>query len=520
MLKPNKTRLLSGYSKDPTLPLTRTDSFVKATKGVGSKQSDGSTGNTGADSPDDNIITARLRQEGILPPLPPVDRTGTSDSVTPNKKTSQTSTPTSASSETITLPSKLKLDLFRQYISDVYAGQSDSAAPSGTVPKSGVLTPTPQHPLLGTKQSDPKASRTVSKTSDGSILTQTPEIAQLSELIAKLPSEFPIAEWDNMTSQQRLIAVRSSGLSPQEQWKLLNASGALSTIAAIQEIQGNSRAYGLTPEKADTISAGLLKIDSARTSVKKGGMPFATDMQRGLFLSQLDKEEQKLLDSVDGQKEGNNDKIYGSHPFGNPNHPRQVVVKEVKNGSKLALIAKDILKAYIGIQYILPITAEMISMQEVGKLIDNGTISLGFSGSASILGAGGPTVNIGLAMDSTGDVGVLRVLGGYAGIPTASLVVFASGSNAHRLKDLEGFTLEAGGSFGEGLCVGGEVGLFNDQSGKQKVAVNLMGGIGVSPLPFEGHVGVNNTYDFDTDTFDIVNIYDAWAKFVQEYLEW
>jgi hypothetical protein len=123
-------------------------------------------------------------------------------------------------------------------------------------------------------------------------------------------------------------------------------------------------------------------------------------------------------------------------------------------------------------------------------------------------------------MDSTGDVGVLRVLGGYAGIPTASLVVFASGSNAHRLKDLEGFTLEAGGSFGEGLCVGGEVGLFNDQSGKQKVAVNLMGGIGVSPLPFEGHVGVNNTYDFDTDTFDIVNIYDAWAKFVQEYLEW
>lgn len=330
MLKSNKTRLLGGYSKDPTLPLTRTGSYITATKDTGSKQSDKKTGNTGADSPDDNIITARLRQEGLLPSFLPVEKSGASDSVTPNKKTSPASTPAPTGSGTITLPSKSKLDLFRQYISDVYAGQSDSTAPSGTVPKSGALTPLPKKPLLGTKQSDQKASRTVSQTSGGSILTQTPEIAQLSELIAKLPSGFPIAEWDSMTSQQRLIAVRSSGLSPQEQWKLLNASGALSTIAAIQDIQGNRRTYGLTPERADAISAGLLKIDSARTSVKKGGMPFATDMQRGLFLSQLDKEEQKLLDSVDGQKEGDNGKIYGDHPFGSPSHPRQVVVKEVK----------------------------------------------------------------------------------------------------------------------------------------------------------------------------------------------
>lgn len=527
MLKPSKTRILGGYSKNPTLPLTRTDSYVKATKGADSKQSEGNTGNAGIDSPDDNIITARLRQEGILPPLPPIDRTGTSDSVTPNKITSQTSTPASASSGTITLPSKLKLNLFRQYIADVYAGQSDSAASSGTIPKSGVLTPTPQNPLLGTKQSDPKASRIVSKTSDGSILTQTPEIAQLSELIAKLPSGFPIAEWDNMTSQQRLIAVRSSGLSPQEQWKLLNASGALSTIAAIQDIQGNSRAYGLTPEKADTISAGLLKIDSARTSVKNGGMPFATEMQRGLFLSQLDKEEQKLLDSVDGQESSGRDIIFKNDRRLDSDQPifepKPKVVNNVDSESKLGRTAKNILKFYLNARFLNQANDFMSNLEYFGDIIDKGTISVGVSGNASLVFTGGINGSVGLVMDSQGDVGVITSYGGYGGIPSASAVFFASISNADDILNLAGESFEGGGSVSLtptaiAPVIGGETSIFtNVETGKTYFSLSLNGGVAVGfpSLPVEGHFGLTTS-----QVTEMFNLFEEWSRFMEEYKQW
>ncbi|MEN6594983.1 MAG: hypothetical protein ABFC31_08595 [Clostridiaceae bacterium] len=518
MLKPNKTRILGGYSKDPTLPLTRTGSYITATKDTGSKQSDKKTGNTGADSPDDNIITARLRQEGLLPSFLPVEKSGASDSVTPNKKTSPASTPAPTSSGTISLPSKSKLELFRQYISDVYDGQSDSSAPSGTVPKRGALTPLPKKPLLGTKQSDPKASQIVSKTSGGSILTQTPEIAQLSELIAKLPSGFPIAEWDNMTSQQRLLAVRSSGLSQQEQWKLLNASGSLSTIAAIQDIQSNSRTYGLTPEKADTISAGLLKIDSARTSVKNGGMPFATDMQRSLFLSQLDKEEQKLLDSVDGQKEGDRDKLGDKEQLHSSDESRKTPIPKtifnIDNKSELALLAKDILKGYIGLKYMLPTTLAMMSLEGLCKLIDHGTISLGLTGNASILGVGGPTGSVGLIMDTSGDVGLITTYGGYAGTPQANISAFASISNSDNIEDLVGTVVEVGGSAGEFVSVGGEVATVVSKDNKLSVAVNLNVGVGIS-IPVDIHAGLSTS-----EVERLFNIFDAWAEFMEGYNEW
>lgn len=246
-------------------------------------------------------------------------------------------------------------------------------------------------------------------------------------------------------------------------------------------------------------------------------MPFATDMQRGLFLSQLDKEEQKLLDSVDGQKEGDNGKISRDFRLGNPSQPRQVVVKEVKNGSKLASIAKDVLKAYIGIQYILPASVYMLSMKKLCDLIDHGTISLGLTGSVSSLGAGGPTGSVGLVMDASGDVGLITTYGVFAGTPQMNMSAFASISNADNIEDLAGTVFEVGGSGGELVSVGGEVATVVSEDNKLSVAVNLNVGIGipVPGIPFEFHAGLSTS-----EVERLFNIFDAWAEFMEGYNEW
>ncbi|MDP3448142.1 MAG: hypothetical protein Q8S22_08815, partial [Eubacteriales bacterium] len=128
-------------------------------------------------------------------------------------------------------------------------------------------------------------------------------------------------------------------------------------------------------------------------------------------------------------------------------------------------------------------------------------------------------------MDSTGDIGALRTEGKYLGIPNAAITVFASASNAERLRDLEGHAIEVGGSIGEILTIGGDLCFFTDKSGNEKFAVNLALGIGGSQLPVEGHVGVSETLSFEDltgkdETLKIYNIYDAWEKFVREFLEW
>lgn len=515
MLKQNKTRVLGGFSKAPTLPLSRADSSIAATKDAGNKKSDGSTGNTETDSPDDNIITSRLRQEGLLPSFLPDAKAGASDKVTPNKKTLPSSTPSPSGSGIVTLPSDVKLARFRQQVTAALGSQAATSDPPATAQKGSIVEPFPKTPLITAGRTDQKVPQAKPSPSSG-VLTSAPEVAQLAELVAKLPSEFPVDEWDSMTSQQRLLAVRSSGLTQQEQWQLLNASGSLSTIAAIQDIQSNYRTYGLSAQAVDKLTTDLLTIDNARASAKNHEMPFATDMQRGLFLSQLDKEEQKLLDSVDGQKEGDNGKISRDFRLGNPSQPRQVVVKEVKNGSKLALIAKEVLKGYIGIQYVLPAAVYMASMKALCDLIDHGTISIGVSETAIWLG--GISKNVGLVMDTSGDIGVITTYGGYAGTPSLSYTAFASISNADRINNLSGQVFEIGGSGGEVVSVGGEVATFVDETtGKTSLAVNLNVGLGITPpgLPGEGHSGLSTSV-----VERVFNIFDAWTEFAEGYIAW
>lgn len=329
-----------------------------------------------------------------------------------------------------------------------------------------------------------------------------------------------------MTALQQQKALRNSGLSGTDQMKLLNAPTSIKTIATIQDIQANRAQYGITQARANEISSELLKIANARIGVNNRALPFASAFQRNLFLEQLDKEEQKLLESAGGQEYSVNDTLLDDkkiRDLNRHNFPNgRIVFRDVDKSSKVAKVAKDVLKAFVMIQDILPTSLNLLANREVGKLIDEGTVSLGMNLNASVLFAGGPTGNVGIAMDTTGDIGIVRVLGGYAGIPSISLLGYASVSNAKRLRDLEGFTLEGGGTYGEVLCVGSEVGIFNDKSGKQKCVVNLLGGLGASALAAEGHIAVTYTYPFEDEDgkYRIVNIYETWENFVKEFLEW
>lgn len=376
------------------------------------------------------------------------------------------------------------------------------------------------------KNGDTTDSREKATTPAVPVSVLTEEQSELAAIVDKLPEDFDLSKWDKMTALQQQNALKKSGLSGVDQMKLLNAPTSIETIATIQYIQTNRAQYGITQARADEISSELLKIANARIGVNNRALPFASDFQRNLFLNQLDKEEQKLLKSVGGQEDNVNDmlsddkKISDSNGHNFPNG--RIVFRDVDKFSKVAKVAKDALKAFVVIQDILPISLKLLANREVGKLIDEGTVSFGMNLNASVLFAGGPTGNVGIAMDTTGDIGIVRVLGGYAGIPSISLLGYASVSNAKRLRDLEGFALEAGGTYGEVLCVGAEVGTFNDKSGKQKCVVNLLGGLGASALPAEGHVAVTYTYPFEDEDgiHKIVNIYETWEKFVKEFLEW
>ena len=85
-----------------------------------------------------------------------------------------------------------------------------------------------------------------------------------------------------------------------------------------------------------------------------------------------------------------------------------------------------------------PLDKILFGAELLGKSIDSGTISVGVSGSGSILAIAGASGNVGLAMDRQGDVGVTISYGGYAGNPSASIVGFLSISSASDLEDLNG----------------------------------------------------------------------------------
>ncbi len=346
-----------------------------------------------------------------------------------------------------------------------------------------------------------------------------PAFAELAEIVAELPSDFDLSGWDDKTAKEQQIALQhNSGLSSEDQMTLLNSATSLVTIATVQDIQANRVLYGLTQAKADYISKELFEITNTRIGVKIRALPFSTDSQRNLFLKQLDEKEQDLLGFLEPQLGNTANTWYddeGSTQI-ESKAEKPLFVRRVDNNTDIADVAKNVLKTYIEAFYLFPTHIALSSMKALGNLIDRGTISIGVSTSGSIFAAGGLTGNVGLAIDTDGDVGLILAYGGYGGIPSASAVVFTSLSNARNIQDLKDFAMEAGGTIGEGICAGGEVCIFKDGDGKQRFAINLLGGVGLSALPIEGHAGVTKT----EAVIELFNLYEEWSSFLKEFQQW
>lgn len=79
-----------------------------------------------------------------------------------------------------------------------------------------------------------------------------------AETVQKLPKTFPIEEWEKMTTKQQKKALEFSGLTEQEQWKILNVGAPLNALAHYP-----TRMYAMSDAK--TNSGGPLKLEKTST---------------------------------------------------------------------------------------------------------------------------------------------------------------------------------------------------------------------------------------------------------------
>ncbi|MEN6339478.1 MAG: hypothetical protein ABFD03_05075, partial [Clostridiaceae bacterium] len=122
------------------------------------------------------------------------------------------------------------------------------------------------------------------------------EHAELAEIVAMLPDDFDFEGWENMTAFQQEKAIRNSGLSKEDQMKILNAGTSIETIALVQDINMHHELYGISEEEALAVSKELFSIANARIGVKSHAMPYSLNGQaEKTFLAMLDEREASLL---------------------------------------------------------------------------------------------------------------------------------------------------------------------------------------------------------------------------------
>ena len=138
----------------------------------------------------------------------------------------------------------------------------------------------------------------------------------------------------------------------------------------------------------------------------------------------------------------------------------------------------------------------------------NQTLTVGVTGKAAF-GVDG-SVSIGLAVDSKGNIGIIKSIGLGGGTPSASFSVFEAYTNAPDIEKLKGASTQIGGSIDFGASVGVDGIFFKNQETNENYYGNSVSvGIGVGVIPFEFHSEVVNS---DLVTINnkplIVNIFD------------
>jgi len=79
-----------------------------------------------------------------------------------------------------------------------------------------------------------------------------------AKIAAKLPESFPVDEWETLTTKQQLKAMQFSGLTNEEQWRLLNASMPLKELASIGGWESDSDDTGTDSSKSTSLQQRIL----------------------------------------------------------------------------------------------------------------------------------------------------------------------------------------------------------------------------------------------------------------------
>ena len=165
------------------------------------------------------------------------------------------------------------------------AGVGSSAAPVKTVPAAAVTPSAPASVI------DP-------------LYVPNETQKQEADLVAKLPSEFPIVAWDSLSATMQQKVIEKSGLSPQDQWKLLNASTPLQVLSLLNEIQNNAKSGLLTSSEASKITDQTLRYSDDRLRLVSGDASYLPPLQKALWNRELDKVFGDLQDKTKGDSSG------------------------------------------------------------------------------------------------------------------------------------------------------------------------------------------------------------------------
>ena len=86
-----------------------------------------------------------------------------------------------------------------------------------------------------------------------------------AKLVKKLPSDFPIANWESMNTKAQLKAMQHSGLSDKEQWALLNTTAPLSALNQHNQAQNAVETRATTAKIATTLMSAAAQAAVAQT---------------------------------------------------------------------------------------------------------------------------------------------------------------------------------------------------------------------------------------------------------------
>ena len=121
-------------------------------------------------------------------------------------------------------------------------------------------------------------------------------------LVGKLPSDFPIDQWESMNTKAQLKAMQHSGLNDQEQWVLLNATAPLSVLdqhnQTLDEIA--IKAY-VTRSLAPVYSAVMTQSGQrtqASDSKTSNSTPLQTDAQQRKLDMRQEEYETRILEKA------------------------------------------------------------------------------------------------------------------------------------------------------------------------------------------------------------------------------